>query len=604
MTQSSPEGRVAPAFWTAAVVVAAVTALTFLPALPNDFVNWDDLEYFLQNPHYRGLGWANLRWMFTTAHQGQYIPITWLTLGLDYVLWGMNPRGYHLTALLFQTANAVLFYLLAHRLLALAFRPPTLDRPSETQGRSDASDRDAGQGLVLGAATAALIFSIHPLRVESVAWIVERKDLLSGLFSLLTVLAYLKAVARGAGGRLHPGWFWASVGLFLLALLSKSVVVGLPLVLLALDFYPLRRPRRIGLLVEKAPFVLMSVAVGAAIFAVYGQHGLMTGLDILSVPARLALLAYGLCFYLVKTVLPWPLSPLYELRLPVRVLTPTYLVPIVAAAAISATLIALRRRWPAGLTIWTAYVALLLPVSGLFQNGHQIAADRFTYLPCLGWALLAGAGVTWCWRTRGEDPVAHRRARLLVALSATTIVAFAALSTLQIRVWRDSETLWRHAIRLDPTSAFNHYHLGEALSLLGKSEEARDEFRRAIVLAPEGITAKGRFLARLGRELQMAGDLEGAAQHYRAALLYAPTDETALNNLGMIYVRRGDDRAALDTFVRLLRATPKQPSTCHNVRVLAARVGMSPRELETCRKEGTLEADGAVPPPGLVTPSR
>jgi hypothetical protein len=605
MKQSPPKSRTASA--TVAVLVAALTTVTFLPALRNDFVNWDDLHYLLENPHYRGLGWANLRWMFTTAHLGHYMPVTWLTFGLDYVLWGMNPWGYHLTAILFQAANAVLFYLLSYRLLALAFGPRTLDRPAEpwrTDGARDPRGRDADWGLVLGAATAALVFSIHPLRVESVAWVTERKDLLSGLFTLLTVLAYLKAFARGAGGRLHPGWFWASVGLFVLALLSKSIAVGLPVVILALDFYPLRRQRGIRLLIEKAPFILMSVAVVAGMFTIWGQSGMMTDVRTLSIPVRLAILAYGLCFYLVKTVVPWPLSPLYELHYPVRLLAPTYLVPIIAVVAISAALIGLRRRWPAGLTIWTAYAALLLPVSGLFQNGHQIAADRFTYLPCLGWALLAGAGVTWCWRTKGDDPDTRRHARLLVALSATTIVALAALSALQIRVWRDSETLWHHAIRLDPASAFSHFHLAGALSLFGRGEEARAEFRKAIALAPEGISAKGMFLAELARELQMSGDLEGAAQQYRAALQYAPTDEVALHQLGMIYLAQGDDRAALDMFVRLLRAAPGNEATCRDVGVLSARLGMSPLELESCPKDRMREANGAAPTPGLIAPSR
>jgi tetratricopeptide (TPR) repeat protein len=608
MERSSPEGCATHTPWSAAVLVAAVTMVTFLPALWNDFVNWDDLGNFLENPHYRGLGWANVRWMFTTAHLGHYIPVTWLTLGMDYVLWGMDPWGYHLTALLLHSTNAVLFYLLAYRLLALAFESSSRHVPlsqSGSEGARVVHEREPDRGLVLGAVTAALLFSVHPLRVESVAWITERRDVLSGLFSLLAVLAYLTAVSRGARGRLHPGWTWASVGLFALALLSKSVVVGLPLVLLALDVYPLRRKGLVGLLAEKIPFLLVSMTVAAATLLMWGRRDLMTDLDTLGVLDRLAILAYGLCFYLLKTVVPWRLSPLYELHYPVRLLTATYIVPALTVAAISTAVIRLRRRWPAGLAIWTAYIALLLPVSGVFQNGHQIAADRFMYLPCLGWALLGGAGVTWCWRARGRGVLPDRPARLLVALSGTVIVAFAALSTLQIRVWRDSETLWLHAIALDPTSAFNHYHLAGALSILGKREEARAEFAKAIALAPEGLDAKGKFYAWVGGELQTSGDLDGAEQHYTAALRYAPREEMALQNLGMIYVLRGNDRAALDMFVRLLRVAPGKDLACHNVRVLSARFGLSPPELNTCPQEKAPRSNGALQAqPSPVAPSR
>ena len=205
--------------WAGAVLVVAVTIATFLPTLKNGFVNWDDAQNFLANPNYRGLGWANLRWLFTTAHMGHYIPVTWLTLAFDYVLWGMNPAGYHLTAVALHALNALLVYVVAYRLLDAGFEQLV-----------------ARVHLSAGAVTAALLFAVHPLRVESVAWISERRDVVAGLFSLLTALAYLTAWRRGLSSRLHPGWYWAAVGCFALACLSKSIVVGLPVVLLVLDW--------------------------------------------------------------------------------------------------------------------------------------------------------------------------------------------------------------------------------------------------------------------------------------------------------------------------------------------------------------------------------
>ena len=208
--------------WLAPGLIAFVTIAAFLPVLHNQFVTWDDDQNFLGNLHYRGLAWPHLRWMWTTLHMGHYAPLTWMTLGLDHLLWGMNPVGYHLTSLLLHATNAVVFYFLVRQLLPLALPGP--------------SERD--HALAVSAGFAALVFGIHPLRVESVAWVTERRDVLSGLFFLSTILAYLRACEREAHGR---RWYWLSVALFGCALLSKSMAVSLPVVLLILDVYPLRR---------------------------------------------------------------------------------------------------------------------------------------------------------------------------------------------------------------------------------------------------------------------------------------------------------------------------------------------------------------------------
>src|SRR3989441_64417 len=207
--------------WLVPLLVVLCTLAAFLPTLQNHFVNWDDDKNFLDNHHYRGLTWQQLSWMWTT-HLGHYIPLTWMTLGMDYLLWGMNPVGYHLTSLLLHATSAVVFFFLARRFLTLA-----LPRAS---GR--------GHALTVSAGFAALVFAIHPLRVESVAWVTERRDVLSGLFFLLTILVYLRSCERPELGRWRYG---LSVALFGCALLSKSMAVSLPVVLLILEVYPLRR---------------------------------------------------------------------------------------------------------------------------------------------------------------------------------------------------------------------------------------------------------------------------------------------------------------------------------------------------------------------------
>jgi len=571
--------------WAGGALVGGLTLAVFLPALSNGFVSFDDAENFLKNPDYRGLGPANLRWMFASAHMGHYIPVAWLTLGLDYALWGMNPLGYHLTSLVLHAINSVLFYLLALRLLGMAIAPPA----GPLTERNDAAKAPA---LLLGATVSALLFSLHPLRVESVAWITERRDLVCGLFALLTVLAYLRACPRRMPDRVHAGWYATAVALFALALLSKSIVVGLPFVLLALDLYPLRRmsftepdgwKHAARLLVEKLPFLSLSGTIGIAMFFIGRREGVLTSLATLGITERLAISGYSLIFYLWKTLVPWPLSPFYELHYPVRPLAPGYLLPGVAVVAMTVGAISARPRWPAGLTAWLAYVILLLPVIGITHNGMQIAADRYTYLACLPWALLAGAGVSWCWHASRAGVITRQTARLLVAFSAAVIVALGALSTPQILAWRDSQALWRHAVALDPESALAHYSLGGVLWSLGRTQDARAELELALALLPDRLAnAKAAFHTSLGLLLQQQGDLAGAERNYRVALSFSPDNILARNNLGVIYALRGDPRPALDSFLYALRAAPGLPSACANARSLATILEVTPRELESC----------------------
>src|SRR5881409_3926095 len=451
--------------WLVPVLIAVVTFAAFLPTLQNQFVNWDDPRNFLENPHYRGLTWTHLRWMWTT-HLGHYIPLTWMTLGLDYLLWGMNPVGYHLTSLLLHAANAVVFFFVVLRTLTRA-----LPSPSE---RSYA--------LAVSAGFAALVFAIHPLRVESVAWVTERRDVLSGLFYLSAILVYLRACERGARGR---GWYWLSVAVFGCALLSKSMVVNLPIVLLILDVYPLRRlggsigwrsePARRAY-VEKIPFVLLAAAASAiAVMAQSSVHA-VASLAQLSVPGRVAISTYGVSFYLWKTVAPVNLSPVYELRPPVNPWATPFLLSYGVVLALTAIALALRRRVPGLPAAWVAYIVVLLPVLGIFQSGPQIAADRYTYLASLGWAILVSAGVLSHWR---------RRPFLFTGLAACVLFGLGILTWNQVQVWRDSEKLWTHALSTYPKSSIAENNLGNVRADQSKLAEAIEHYRQALDINPE-----------------------------------------------------------------------------------------------------------------------
>src|SRR2546428_6981849 len=435
--------------WLIPVLIALVTFAAFLPTLQNQFVDWDDQRNFLDNHHYRGLGWTHLRWMWTT-HLGHYIPLTWMTLGLDYLLWGMNPVGYHLTSLLLHAANAVVFFFVVRRILTLA-----LPSPSER-----------GDALAVSAGFAALVFAIHPLRAESVAWATERRDVLSGLFYLLTILLYLRASERGERGR---GWYWGTVGLFACALLSKAMAVSVPVVLLILDVYPLRRlggstgwwsePAR-RVYVEKIPFVLLAAAASAiAVMAQLSVH-VAASLDHLSMLARLAISAYGVSFYLRRMVVPVNLSPLYELSPHLNPWATRFILSYGVVVAVTAIVLALRRQLPGLPAAWLAYIVVLLPVLGIVQSGPQIAADRYTYLAGLGWAILAGAGLLSCWRSSRRSKTGTPATWLLTGIALCVVVGLGVLTWSQAKVWRDSERFWAHTLAIDPDSPLAQNNFG------------------------------------------------------------------------------------------------------------------------------------------------
>ena len=534
--------------WLVPTLIALVTFGAFLPTLHNQFVNWDDPRNFLENPHYRGLGWTQLRWMWTT-HLGHYIPLTWMTLGLDYLLWGMNPFGYHLTSLLLHAANAVVFFFVVRRILSLALPSPP----------------ERGHALVVSAAVAALVFSIHPLRVESVAWVTERRDVLSGLFYLLAILVYLRACELGARGR---GWYWLSVAVFVCALLSKSMVVNLPVVLLILDVYPLRRlggaigwwsePAR-RVYVEKIPFVLLAAAASA--IAVMAQLSFHAALSVaqLSVPGRLAISAYGLSFYLWKMVVPVNLSPLYERGL-VDPWATLFLLSYGGLVAITALAWARRRRWPGLPATWLAYVVVLLPVLGIFQSGPQIAADRYTYLAGLGWAILAGASLLSYWR---------RQPFLFTGLAACVLFALGILTWNQVQVWHDSEKLWAHALAIDSKNSMAHFNFGNMLVQQGKSAEADEHYRQALLIKPDHADAHNNW----GLALTNQGKFAEAGEHFRQALQIKPDHAEAHNNWGLALNDQGKLAEAIEHYRQALQINPDSAEAHNNWGLALANQG-------------------------------
>jgi cytochrome c-type biogenesis protein CcmH/NrfG len=540
-------------------LVAVVTFAAFLPALQNGFVDWDDDKNFVNNASYRGLGWTQLKWMWTTTLLGHWVPVTWMSVGLDYLVWGMAPFGYHLTNILLHVANAVLFCVVALRLLDRG-----ADVNPDQQNRVLPDDQHVAR--YVGAVTAALVFAVHPLRVESVAWITERRDVLSGLFYLLAVLSYVidSRNAAAVAIRRRP-WYWICLGSFVLGLLSKAIVLTLPGVLIVLDVFPLRRlgagaggwrsgdsRRRLA---EKAPFVLASLAVVPITLSAAKHAGNLGSVAVLGLLDRLAISCYGLIFYLRKTLLPLDLAPVYELAFPIVLVSAPYLVSGLLVAAITVLAIISRCRWPALAAAWIVYVMTLLPVSGVFQNGIQIAADRYSYLPSLPLAMLAGTAAFV-----GLD--ATRRLHLGVTLGlgiAGVIAVLGVLTWQQVGVWHDPERLWVHAVATSPSSAA-HYNLANLRSQQSRWTEASEHYKAAASIRPDWENIQVNWGSTLARQ----GRLDDAIAHYRAALRIRPDNARAHFNWGNALFAAGRLDEAIDHYREAVRLEPDLAEVYNN----------------------------------------
>jgi len=560
--------------WLIPFALALVTFAVFSPALSNNFVEWDDQVNLTGNEQYRGLGPTQLKYFFTTVLLGHYIPLTWLTLGLDYVLWGMTPTGYHLTNLLLYAANAAVLYLVALRMLA---RATTV----------------AGIPLRLGAVAATLFFTLHPLRAESVAWVTERRDVLSGLFFLLTILTYLKTCEESGRRRL---WLLAgSAGFYILALASKGSVMVLPALLLVLDIYPLRQLGR-RTLIEKIPFVLLGVAGAAATYYAQNANAYITPLQRYPLTARIGMTFYSLWFYVSKTVVPAGLGPLYELPARVNPLDWRFLGPAIAVTMITAALVTLRRRWPAGLTAWACYAIPLGPVMGLVHSGYQLAHDRYSYLPALALALMFGglAGVA------AREAVAGRLRPILAgALGVAGVAWLVGLGVLtfnQVQIWHDTETLWRFALDAEPDCVICHSNLGIDFGNRGLYVPAREHFERALKLRPD--MALNHY--HMGFVYGASGNHPKAAEAYKTYLKRVPSDVDALTNLAVALLIMHRPEEALVQIQRALKVKPEYVPANTNLGYALAELGRRDDALKQFRHTIALKFDTPQAWYGLV----
>lgn len=562
------------------ILLTLLTWWVYRGVIDSGFLNYDDPQYVTGNGHATsGLSAANVVWAFTSGYAANWHPLTWLSHMADVELFGLDPRGHHLVNLLFHNANACLLFLVLAGLTGATFR----------------------------SAVVAALFAIHPLHMESVAWIAERKDLLSTFLGMLTLLAYTRYV-RGGGRR----WYGATCGCYGLCLMAKPMLVTLPLVMLLLDYWPLQRfesapasgncaPKppllrsHLGapLFVEKLPlFILAALSCGITLHVQRAAINSFTDTPFL---LRITNAPVAYLRYLEKAVWPHDLSIIYPLPFSIPVREASLAVTILLAITYGAW--RGRGSRPYLLVGWLWFLGTLIPVIGIVQVGLQAMADRYTYVPLVGIFVMA----VW-----GGADLAVRWPSLripLVAGAAGLIFAYGTVARGYGRCWRDSATLFAHAVAVTSGNGYAEYLLGDALYRERRFPEALAHYAKALQLQPrlarahvnmgvifaeEGAVpeAVSHFVSALVLDpaskeahynlavaLQGEGKAEEAMAQYREVLRIDPADVMSRNNLGVALMRLGSCREATGQFTEALRIDPGFREARLNLRLCQEREG-------------------------------
>jgi Flp pilus assembly protein TadD len=516
-----------------ALGLVAVTCAVFWPVRGYPFVNYDDSDYVTGNAQVLA-GWTSegVRWAFTTFHAANWHPLTWLSLMLDVQLFGVDPGAHHAVSLAIHAAGAVILF--------AALRVMTASR--------------------WASALVAALFALHPLHVESVAWISERKDVLSTVFWMLSLGAYSLYVARPSPGRYALVLVALAIGLS-----AKPMLVTLPFVLLLLDVWPLRRWTsdarvRRDLIVEKLPLLALAAASSVVTIVAQNSAGAVRDTAAIGLGDRFANAVVSYWTYLAKTIWPADLAAFYPYS------SVPLVVAIVGAAgllAVSAAAFVWRLRAPYLFVGWFWYLGTLVPVIGIVQVGNQAMADRYTYVPLIGIFICAVWGLSELTKT-------WRPARIVLpAVAAGVIVVLVPLTRAQAATWRDSETLWRHALAVTDDNYFAHGGLGAALLSRGDHAGAESEFRAALRIRPNLADVQND----LGSLLAGRGRVDEALQHFRQAVELDARFAEARHNLGMALWQRGRPADAIAEFTASLRINPDLPRTHNDLGRLLATSG-------------------------------
>jgi tetratricopeptide (TPR) repeat protein len=523
------------------LVLIALTLIVYWQVQGFDFVYYDDQVYVTENTHVKqGLTWDNVKWAFTATECGFYQPLTWLTYFVDYELYGLKAGGYHWTNLLFHLVNTVLLFWCLNLMTGSLWR----------------------SGFV------AALFALHPLHVESVAWIAERKDVVSGFFWMLTIGAYYFYTRKTSVAR-----YLLVLVIFVLGLMAKPMAITLPFVLLLLDYWPIGRInvnddsiRVPWILLEKLPLIAVSVVAGTLTVVAEKQVGALKSLELISIDDRLANAVISYVQYLWRMIWPVDLAIFYPYPAHWHVFP--LLVSGLILLSISLVVLKWNRAYPYLAIGWLWFLGTMVPVIGIVQVGIHASADRYTYIP------LIGLFVAIVWMGHDFSRVIIN-GRCVFPLSAMIIILiFSYLSWKQVHTWRNAELLFRHALYVTNNNFVAHNSLGAALARKGKRSEALHHYKEAIHIRPDYPLA----LFNIGTSLAAQQEYARSVPYYIKTLRLNPTFVEAYNNLGISLVHEGKFREAISYFREALRLRPDYNAAQRNL--LQARMDLRDQEAD------------------------
>lgn len=510
--------------------LAIVTFITFEGLRHNDFIDYyDDNNYVTENPNVNaGFTPKAILWALTTSHAGNWHPATSLSHIIDCEIFGLNPVGHHITSLFIHIANALLLFWVLKKMA----------------------------GVIWPAAFVAALFAVHPLHVESVAWAAERKDVLSGFFWMLTMAAYVRYAERPGIGR-----YILVIAAYTLGLMAKPMLVTLPFVLLLLDWWPLERygwlqketapPKyqkaaAARLIIEKIPLFILSAASCIITYTIQQSSGAVTAIDVIPLDARIANALVSYIRYIGKLIYPSGLCVLYPhpgRSLPFWQMAASLLILICITACV---IYAARRRRYYLAVGWLWYLGTLVPVIGLVQVGAQAMADRYTYLPSIGFFIMVGYGAAEVFSKQ------YYRRIAAAILSASVLAALVLCTWIQVRYWQNSLTIFERAIAVTKNNYKMHIELAGLLKDQNRFSEAINHYQQAVEIAPND--AESHY--RLGDLLRLQGDIDGAIEHYLFAVRIKPDYAEPHNNLGYTLMSQGRFDEASVHFRQALQARP------------------------------------------------
>jgi len=526
--------------------LAAIIMLAFWQVQYHDFVIYDDNSYVTENDMVqKGLTTEGIAWAFSAPRASNWHPLTWLSLMLDSEIYGLWPGGYHWTNLIFHIANTVLLFLVFHLMTGALWR----------------------------SCFVAALFAIHPLHVESVAWVAERKDVLSTFFWMIAMGSYVYYVKR-------PGLlrYLIIIFTFTLGLLSKPMVVTLPFVLLLLDFWPLNRIdcnrtdfKRVGtkLIIEKIPLMALSVIASVITFLAQKGGGAVAPLSELPFMVRISNAIVSYILYIYKFVWPVDLAVLY----PHPGMLPLWIVIVSALVIVSVTVVSLWqiRRYPYAIIGWLWYLGTLVPVIGIVQVGSQAMADRYTYIPLIGIMIV----LTWGFYDLLKN--VRQGKQFLCVTGAVVIGLLVQVTLIQVRHWENSKTLFRHTDSVTTRNYMARNILGGALMKEGNYRDAIGYFRSAMTLKPDFKRA----VNNLGYAFSKLGNEEEAVHYYKEALKIDPDYADAHYNLGIAFTALGKYDEALSHLRRAADVRPRDAAIYNNMGIALMKAGRNSEALQS-----------------------